>query len=165
MTRRLPGALALGIAAALAAACAPEITDTGYVGTWTRGNERVRSTLLIDRGGADAGYRVRLELSSADGEREVRCEWDGRCVESAGGKEVARFVLRPSLDAASGRLRVEGTGEYLGELARPIQFLDEMVVKDHGRRLVSSTLVQEGREFEPNKRPRRFFEKVSDAVR
>lgn len=167
-SRRSSAALAL-VACLLSPACLREpfaVSDTGYVGTWQRGNDRATSTLAVVRDGD--GYRVRWTKTSRepDGTEKlkVRCDWDGSCVETLNGRQIATHRFRPYVDAKTGRLMIE-TREVRTEPERmEIVYLDEFVVEQDGRVLGSYTIERGGQRYDGPGRPQRFFEKVSDAV-
>ena len=95
------GAAALLIALA-AAGCAgkPRLSDTGYEGTWGRGNERIRSTIAIARDGER--WLVRIGVRSSDGSYAVRCGWDGLCEEIQDGERIYDHRFVTSVDPESG---------------------------------------------------------------
>lgn len=141
-----------------------EVKDTGYVGTWSRGSDYVRSTLAIVRDGES--YRVRWHLTSQDGGREVRCDWQGVCEESVEGKKVADFKLTPAVDPESGHLRIEMRGTAYKPEAVELHFIDELTLRARpkGTELVARTLEESGKRFERDEQPKRIFRKVTDTV-
>ncbi len=154
--------IAVALAAAALVACAPEVSDTGYAGTWSRGNEIVRSTLAIVESGS--GYLVRWTLTSTDGGREVRCDWDGRCEQFSGGELSAEFQLAPTVDPGSGNLFIEGRGTlYTPEGEQEFHFRDELFVRP-GHRLVARTREEQGTVYDGRRGPKRTFRKVADTV-
>jgi len=162
MTRRCAGVALAGVIG-LAAGCASEVSPTGYVGTWVRGDaERAQSRLSIFKDGE--AYRVRWDLSSADGRWKVACDWDGPCVESRDGEPVAEFRFTARVDEQSGRLVVECNGRNLVDQARSIHWIDEFAVDKTGKKLTAWTLVQGEQRFEGRKRPKRRFTKLSNEV-
>ncbi len=142
--------------------CAAEVSDKGYVGTWSRGSEYVRSTLAIVRDG-DV-YRVRWTLTSKDGGREVRCDWQGVCEEVVEGQKVADFKLTPAVDPDSGLLRIEMRGTAYKPEPVELHFVDELTVRPEGKKMVARTLEESGRQFERDRQPRRIFLKETDSV-
>ena len=157
-------------ACAVSASCLTDpfgVTDTGYVGTWRRGNDRAASTLAIVRDGD--GYRVRWRKTSRepDGTEKlkVRCDWNGDCVETLNGELQATHRMRTRVDPATGHLIVETHEERTVPVPLVNDYLEEYVVEDGGRRLVAYTLERGGQRFEKGPgQPRPSFEKVSDAV-
>ena len=160
--RRAACALAL---AALSAACSvpPSITDTGYVGTWARGNDRVRSVVSIARGEGDRWY-FRWTKMSDRGTLAIRCPWEGVCEERLNDETIATHAFRIWQDPDSGHLMVEGTEKRLKPDKVDIHFVDELVVVDGGKTLWSYTLERDGQRFEGAGRPQRSLTKVSDSV-
>jgi hypothetical protein len=144
------------------AACSASVSDTGYVGTWSRGNDRVRSTIAIAE--RDGTYLFRWGKESSDGRVKVRCDWDGNCVELSDGLEVARYHFRPWIDPASGRLRVECRGTIFTAEKPEVHYIDELEVRDDGKRLVAYTVERAGQQYSGRGRPRFKFTKVSDTV-
>jgi hypothetical protein len=155
-------AVAVLLWAAVAMACAPRISDTGYVGTWARGSDRVRSTIAIYKDGEE--YLFRWKVDTADGKWRVRCDWDGRCEEQVDGEKVSdyRFVARK--DPATGHLIVECDGVVSKPKHAVIHYVDELVVEPGGRVLSSYSLERGGQRFEGGARPKRSYEKVADEV-
>ncbi len=154
------------VAAFLVAACGctvrPKVSDTGYAGTWARGNDRVRSTISIVRDGD--GYRFRWSKASHDGKFAVRCDRDGVCKETLNGKLVARHRFSTSVDPATGRLRVAAAESRLLPEKVEIRYVDELTVEDGGRVLRSTTIERDGTALAEGSRPTRTFDKVADAV-
>ena len=143
-------------------ACAPKISDTGYVGTWARGSDRSRSTIAIYKDGED--YLFRWKVDSADGKWRVRCGWDGRCEEQVDGEKVSEYRFVTRQDPLTGHLLVECDGVVRKPKHAVIHYLDELVVEPGGRVLTSYTLERAGQRFEGDARPRRSYEKVADEV-
>ena len=155
--------LVLGLALALGA-CErePTISDTGYVGTWSKGTERSRSTISIRRKG-DA-YQFRWGASSADGNWKVRCDWSGRCEEFVDGEKTSDYRFRTWVDPRTNLLMVECRGKVFKPNQLDVHYVDQLEVEPGGRVLWSYTLERGGQRFDGDARPRRFFEKVSDEV-
>lgn len=142
--------------------CTPEVSDTGYVGTWTRGSPRSTSTIAIFRD--ENGYRFRWKVDTPDGRWRVRCDWNGRCEEHVEGEKVAEYVFVTRLDPSTGHLLVECTGKVTKPKPAEIHYLDELVVSPNGKELLSYTRERAGQHFEGNARPVRSFRKVADEV-
>ena len=85
------------------------VSDTGYQGTWQRGNDRVKSTISIVE--VDGEYLFRWAKTSVDGKARVQCEWEGTCAESFDGEKITDFKFRTWVDEESGLLRVECRGQ------------------------------------------------------
>jgi hypothetical protein len=153
------------LAAVLAAACAgrPGVTDTGYEGTWTRGNDRIRSTLSIVRRGGR--YATRLSVRSADGTYAIRGGWDGRAEEMQDGAKTHDLEFRTTADPATGHLIVECTGTPRAPSGKPYRYVDELVVEPGGLALSAYTVERDGQRHEGEARPRREYLKASDEVR
>jgi len=162
MTRR---ACPVGCAAILLAlaSCAwqPEVSNTGYVGTWVRGNPHTRSALAIVKDG-DA-YRVRWSVRTDDGKWTVTCDWDGRCEEFREGQKVATFAFRPYMENGLLMLRTTRTPVVAGD-RQEYSDVDQLVVDPSGKRLWSYTIERNGTKFKPREGPYRWLEKVSDEV-
>ena len=153
---------------ALAVSCAdpPRPTDTGYVGTWRRANDRAASIVAIVK--TDAGYAFRWTKRSyvPDGTLKlvVDCGWDGRCIETLEGVEQARYDFRTWIHPDTGRLMVEGNEIRTVPERLELHFIDELVVEPGGQVLWSYTAMKNGQTFEGGGRPMRSFRKVSDGV-
>lgn len=161
-TRRV--LLPLSAAALLAglAACTSKLHDTGYVGTWTHGNEQVRSTVAIVRSGE--GYLFRWGKESADGRLKVRCDWQGGCEEFVDGEKVTTYQFRSWLDEASGLLRVECHSRGAKADAIEQHYVDQLMVDKDGMRLVARTIERQGQVFEGKTGSVYTYTKVSDGV-
>ncbi len=155
---------AVAVAAILVVACTvrPKVGDTGYQGTWGRGNERVRSTLALFRQGDR--WLVRVGVVSDDRNWTIRCGWDGRCEERVGGLKVYDHRFSASLDPATGHLRVECVAKAVAPGREDVHYVDELVVEPGGKRLVALTVERDGRPLPPEGRPRREYEKIADGV-
>ena len=152
------------VAVALAGcSSAPQISDTGYVGTWGRGNERSRSTIAIVKVGE--GYRFRWIAASENEKWKVICDWEGNCKELLKDEQVATYLIEPSLDPASGRLHVKTTRTG-SKTSPPIHNvdLDELVVESGGKVLRSYIIQRNEDHYPPGEGSTRFFDKVSDEV-
>ena len=140
----------------------PAVSDTGYLGTWSRGSDRLISVISIARVGDE--YRFRWGKRSEDDRLVVTCGWDGACVELFDGNEVARYQFRAWHDPESGHLKVECTETRRAPTDFRQHFVDELVVSDGGTVLWSYTIERDGETFELKKGPRRSFRKVGDGV-
>ncbi len=161
---------AVALLCALATGCAGDVavSDTGYAGTWSRGPAHAKSIVAIARVGD--GYRFRWTKITREprGLRrvklEVRCDWDGQCVETLDGRKIAEHRFRTWTDPDSGHLMVEWSERRLGPEPRESRTVDELVVEPGGRVLWSYTIERDGRRFEGEARPKRSFTKVADAI-
>jgi hypothetical protein len=158
--------LALGLlgCALVLTACGPRISDTGYTGTWSREGSDVVTTISIAN--VDGEYLFRWGRETLDGVVQVRCDWDGLCEENVDGEPVATYQMHAWIDDESGLLRVECRGRRIdregGEVE--VHYLDELVVRNDGKRLVSRVRGRNGEIFEGLGHGRRVFEKISDSV-
>jgi len=144
------------------AGCEPQISNTGYTGTWSRDELNGSSIVAIVARGDS--YLFRWGRQSDDGRLRVRCDWDGNCEEHYDGEQVAGYHFRSWIEEATGHLRVECRGEIFGESAEEVHYIDELVVRDEGLRLVSRNIEDRGKRFPPKQRGKRSFAKLSDAV-
>jgi hypothetical protein len=153
-----------GLLALLLVACCgkPKVSDTGYAGTWVRGNERIRSSLAIVRDGGV--WRARIGVKSADGTYAIAAGWDGTGEEVQNGAKLRDLAFRTSMDPASGHLRIECTGTPAEPSRMPMHYVDELVVEQGGLTLSAYTVERDGTRFTGESRPRREFEKASDEV-
>ncbi len=138
------------------------LSDTGYTGTWSRGNERVKSIIAIARVGDE--YRFRWSKASEDGKYAVRCDWDGRCEELLEGRKIAEHTFRTWTDPESRHMMIEAHEKRFQPDPIEIHYVDELVVEPDGRTLKSYTIERDGEKFEPGEGPNRTFTKVADAV-
>lgn len=152
-----------------AVACADPVrtTSDNYVGTWSRGNDKAVSIVAIAKVG-DA-YRFRWSKRSflPDGtvKLRVKCDWDGRCLETLDGVEQATYTFRTWLDFETRHLMVEGRELRTVPERIEIHYIDELLVEDGGRTLRSVTHERDGHVFEPRgSGPTRSFSKVSDGI-
>jgi len=156
--------LAVAILIGLAWSCGgePVVSDTGYVGTWTRGSERSRSTIAIVPDGD--GYRFRVKMTTDNASRETSCDWEGLCIEKTNGKPVREHRFRTRVDPASGHLVVACESRRFDADEPDLHYVDELVVDPGGRTLQSYTIERDGVEIEARARPKRTFKKISDEV-
>lgn len=157
-------ARSLGIAGtlALAASCTmkPSVSDTGYQGTWSRGNDRVRSTIAIVVRDETIGFRWNQRL--ADGTVVVRCGWEGRCDGLTDGKKTSEYEFRAWIEPSSGKLRVDAR-HNLFQQDLVIHWIDELTVGEGGTSLLVETIERDGVTFDGNG-PRYGFVKDADRV-
>lgn len=159
---RLAALVALASIAALACEPGARISDTGYVGTWERGNDKVRSRVAIRKDGA--AYRFRWTQSNADASWTVACDWEGECTEHLDGAKIAAFRFQTSIDPESGHLLVDvlrsetsgGKGDYADR--------DELVLEPGGLKLWSYTVQHDGQPVTRGRGPARLLTKVSNAT-
>ena len=144
----------------------PMISDTGYEGTWSRGNARGNSIVAIHRQGDRYLFRWTKVTYGPGGERklDVHCDWDGRCTEVLNGETLATYAFRTWTDEATGRLMVEGIEERLSPERFTNRFVDELVLEDEGRTLRRYTLERMGQTFSGVGRPMATFEKVANGI-
>lgn len=161
MSRLLPALASLVL---ISGACGlpPMISDTGYTGTWSRGNDRNVSIVSIARDG-DA-WRFRWTKRSFDGKLSILCDWDGRCEERLNGERVATYLIRTRFDSAEGKLYTDTIEERTIPQPVTLRYTDVMEVTDAGRTLWNYTVERDGRHFEGMSRPMRSFTKIADAV-
>ena len=149
----------------VAASCntEPVVSDTGYVGTWTRGNERVRSTISIYPDGESYLFRLSVDSDRAPG-REVRCDWDGSCTELIAGEKARDYLFKTWVHPETEHLMVE----YDVWTAKPrtleSHYVDELVLEAGGLALTAYTVERDGRKLERGAAPERSFKKVADRV-
>ena len=106
------------------------VGDTGYEGTWSRGNERVRSILaIVEHEGA---YRFRYTKISDDGRLRVDCGWDGQCQELIDGEPSGSFKFDVAVNEQTDRLRIECNGRIERPVPTDLFYVDELVVTKKG---------------------------------
>jgi hypothetical protein len=156
--------VALIFAAASLAACGlpPMVSDTGYRGTWSRGNEHNTSFVAI----AEVGGRwyFRWTKRSHDGKHSVLCGWDGRCTERLDGNQIALYTIVTRYDPASGTLATDTVEERTAPVQQTFRYTDVMSVTDGGLTLWNYTTDRDGQHYEGKARPRRSFSKVANSV-
>jgi hypothetical protein len=140
----------------------PETSDTGYVGTWARGEGYARQTVSIVRSGD--GYLFRPGHRSQDGTWILACGWDGRCTETVDGETRVEYTFRTWMDPASSHLMVECTGKPAKPDEIEIHYVDELVVEPGGRTIRAYVHERAGQRYEGDARPQYVFTKVADTV-
>ncbi len=150
-----------GLSAAIGCGGPPEVSDTGYEGTWRRGNDRAQSVISIAR--ADGGLRVRV-LVERDGKPGLVCDWNGDCERRHESGEVDRYRFRSELDPRSGRLIVSYDITTAADPDQSERYVDEYVLEPDGRSLRVETVERNGETLPPGARPMRVFSKVDDRV-
>ncbi len=146
--------------AAVACTARPIVTDTGYTGTWSRGNGVVYSVVAIDKRGDR--YAFRWSKHSSQEDLDIRCGWDGRCEELFRGHRDATYEFSTRVDPVTHHLLVECDERRVAPEKLDLHYVDELVVEPGGKVLWSYTIERNGERFEGNARPMRSFEKVSD---
>jgi hypothetical protein len=139
----------------------PEVSNTGYVGTWVRGNAHTRSSLAIMKEGET--YRVRWTLKTDDGKWNVTCDWNGRCEEYKVGKKVATFTFQPYVENGLLMLRTTRMPLLPGD-PQKYSDLDQLVVEPSGTTLWSYTVERNGTKYKPREGPYRWLKKVSNDI-
>lgn len=140
------------------------VSDTGFVGSWMRGNELNKSVVMIFHDGER--YRFRWQARSQDGHWRVDCDWDGHCEEFDGDRLVANHTLRVSESEGDGRLLVEKTSVRADDPQKSAVYVDEWQVEDGGRALEFLAVRRLDQSFDGSEeaRPRGRFDKISDRV-
>jgi hypothetical protein len=156
------GAVLGMVLAATACRFAPMVTDSGYKGTWSRGNDRNVSIVAITQvGGA---WKFRWTKRSFDGKLTILCDWDGRCEERLNGKLVAQYVISLRFDTADGKLYTDTVEDRVIPDKQTFRYTDVMEVENGGRTLWNYTVDRDGQHYDGLARPRRSFTKVADCV-
>jgi hypothetical protein len=140
----------------------PVLSDTGFAGTWSRGNERNVSILAI--AARDGAFRFRWIKRSFDGKLSIVCGWDGNCEERLNGTLVATYTMQARYVAATGALYTDTVEERQFPERQTFRYTDQLEVTDGGTTLWSYTTERDGRHYEDGARPKRSFAKVSNAV-
>ena len=164
MTTRIRRNAALLLALCALAACGlpPMISDTGYRGTWRRGNDLNVSIVAITE--SSGTWYFRWSRRSSDGKYNVVCDWDGSCDEWLDGKRVATYTVTTRFDPASGLLSTDTVEERLDPRKETRRYSDVMEVKDGGLTLWNYTTDRDGQHFEGTGRPMRSFTKIANSV-
>ena len=160
-TRRV-GLLLLVLGALAACDLPPMISDTGYRGTWGRGNDRNVSIVAITE--VAGRWYFRWTKRSFDGKFVIDCDWSGRCQETYNGKHAASYTVATRFDAATGVLAVDTVEERIFPEKQTLRYTDVMDVTDGGRTLRNFTTDRDGRHFEGLERPTRTFTKIANSV-
>ena len=158
MIRRLAPFAAL--CALAACGLPPMVSDTGYLGTWSRGNDRNVSIVAIAKAGDR--WRFRWTKRSFDGKLSVLCDWDGRCEEHLLGELVATYEIATRFE--EGKLYTDTIEKRIVPEVTTLQYTDVMEVTDGGRTLWNYTSDRNVEHYEGMARPMRSFSKVADAV-
>ena len=147
----------------LGSACNRPTAESGFVGTWTRGNDRITTTIEIyeDQTGT---WWFRWLRESVDNRADVRCEWGNPCEEIVDGQNTSTYEFTVWMDDETGHLMVRQDVEvwYPKELKMIVE--DELVLEPDGLSLWSYTHRRGDDRFEGEDRPKRKLEKVSNTV-
>jgi hypothetical protein len=147
---------------AVACSLRPQVSDTGYTGTWSRGNARNVSIVAIVKAGDR--HLFRWSKHSFESAYDITCGWDGRCEEVLFGKKVATYDFSTRNDPTTGHLLVECNERRLEPLKNDSHYVDELVVEPGGKVLWSYTIERDGQKFSGMARPMRSFDKVADGT-
>jgi hypothetical protein len=140
----------------------PMISDTGYRGTWSRGNDRNVSIVAIAE--VDGRWFFRWTKRSFDGKFTILCDWEGRCEERLNGKVLATYAITTRYDAHSGVLSTEAVEEREIPDKQTFRYTDVMEVKNDGRTLWNYTTDRDGQHYDGTARPMRSFTKIANSV-
>ncbi len=146
----------------LATGCGNRVSDTGYIGTWSRGNNSARSTISIAKQGDQ--YRFHWKLARKDGQWSVTCDKNAHCEEFLEGKRVAEYQFSTRVDPATGYLIVHGDQTIYGKTVEKRLDIDELIVEGGGLKLGSYTIERNGTKMKRGEGPTRYFDKVSDDI-
>jgi hypothetical protein len=150
----------------LTAGCSiTRVSDTGYVGTWSRGNAVGTSVISIGKTG-DL-YRFNWKLTSADRKWSVDCDKNSHCIEILDGLKVTEYQFSTRVDPATGHLIVQGDLKIFdpkGEVKENRVDIDELILEAGNLKLGSFTVERNGKKLTGGERPQRFFEKISNSV-
>lgn len=158
-------AVLFGVALALACGVVTRVSDTGYVGTWSRGSGVGTSVISIAKAGDQ--YRFHWKLTSADRKWSVTCDKSSHCVEILEGLKITEYQFSTHVDPATGHLIVVGDLQIFdpkGAVKEKRLDVDELVLESGNLKLGSFTIERNGEKLAPENRPQRFFEKVSNSV-
>lgn len=156
------GALGAALIGFCACGLPPMNSDTGYRGTWSRGNDRNTSIVAITQAGGR--WYFRWTKRSRDGRLSVLCDWDGRCSERLDGKEVATYTVTTRFDPATGKLGTDTVEERTYPTQRTFRYTDVMEVADAGQTLWNYTTDRDGVHYDGGTRPMRSFAKLSNSI-
>jgi hypothetical protein len=155
--------IAVGI---LAAACTiTRVSDTGYVGTWSRGSSVGTSTISIAKTGDT--YRFFWKQRSADRKWTADCDRNSHCIEVMDGIKIAEYQFTTRVDPATGHLIVEGDLSIFdpkGAVKEKRRDVDELILEPGNLKLGSYTFERNGVTLTGDERPQRHFDKVSNSV-
>jgi hypothetical protein len=138
------------------------VSDTGYRGTWSRGNDRNVSILAITEEGGRWWFR--WTKRSFDRKYTILCDWNGRCEERLNGKLAATYAITTRFDTATGLLGTETVEERLIPERQVFRYTDVMEVRDEGRTLWNFTIDRDGQHYEGAARPQRSFTKIANGI-
>ena len=150
--------------AALATGCI-RVSDTGYVGTWSRGGAVGSSTISIGKTGEE--YHFNWKLKSADGKWTASCDKNSHCIEILNGLKIAEYQFSTRVDPATRHLLVQGDLTIFGpkgEIKEKRVEVDELILEEGNLKLGSYTFERNGQPLVGEERPQRHFMKVSNAV-
>jgi hypothetical protein len=141
--RTLRARAAAALLAATLAACrgAPEVSDTGYVGSWEREIRGGRSVISLWE--AEGELRLRWnktpdpEFASAGTFSTVRCGTSGPCTEFAGQAPVYEYTFRTFRREGQDDLFVECVGEPAAPGVSRLQYVDRLELQPGGLELWS----------------------------
>ena len=156
------GALILAASALASCDLPPMISDTGYRGTFRRGNDRSVSIVAITE--ISGRWYSRWTKRSFDGTYIIECDWDGRCEERLNGRQSAKSTITTRFDAASGTLSTDTVEERVFPEKKTVRTTEVMDVTDLGLTLRSFTTDRDGQHFEGLARPTRSFTKIANSV-
>jgi hypothetical protein len=155
-------AAACAVLGAMAAACGARPTDTGYNGTFARGNDRSRSMVHLIHN--ERGAWAKLNWRTDNESWIVDCDWDGRCTLRVNGEESGSYQYRVWEDPATRHLMLECHVKYTRPEVKEFHFVDELVLREGGLKLLAYTVEKEGQKLAEGERPVYFFDKLSDEV-
>jgi hypothetical protein len=159
--RRISGLL-IPLCALAACGLPPMISDTGFRGTWSRGNDRNVSIVAITE--SSGTWYFRWSRRSWDGKIVIACDWDGTCREWLDGELAATYTVTTRFDPASGLLSTDTIEERTGPRKETRRYSDVMEIKDGGLTLWNYTTDRDGQHFEGEGRPMRSFTKIANSV-
>lgn len=162
MSYRNPRRSLLGLSLALGGmfGCAAPPTDTGFVGTWGRGEKgRARAEISIWTEGETVRFRV--NRYGPEGTHDLRCGREGPCLEFSGDVPYYEYEYRVTRSEGKEVLFVECDGRPLNDSTTPIQWIERYVVVPGGLAL-EAWRVETNRQPIASPRVRARYTKISD---
>jgi hypothetical protein len=158
-----PASIALGICAAVAAlatACASDLSNTGFHGTWVReglkGDRYVVSIREIDD-----GYQFGVDQYGVDGHHRLRCKLGSDCAYFEGDRPYYGLKFEAFTEPGDDALYVDCRGFPLDDRSTPIHWVERLTVSPDGLELRARRIELNG---VPRTDPERVFAKQSNRV-
>lgn len=142
----------------LAGGCAEPLSDTGFVGRWSRGERAA----VIHIGSEEQGLTFCAEKLPLGQAQQTICDGPDRSIVYSGAEPSYAYEYRLGPGADERELLLEASGAPIGDRrGTPIRWKDRLTLEPDGLAFVSETFERNGEPLDPPAGPY-LYRKLSD---